>query len=92
MMALGWMLGFAALTLTAHFVELTVARRIDLDASPELRQIFGFEWPSLIYAVEIVAWQICFPLSVLCAAFTPSHARAGSGWCALVSSQLRRFV
>ena len=66
--ALGWMLLMAGLTVTVHFVQLTVARRIDLAATPELARLFGWEWPSLLYAIELVAWHLFLGLSLLFAA------------------------
>jgi hypothetical protein len=45
-----------------------VARRIDLAATPELARLFGWEWPSLLYAIELVAWHLFLGLSLLFAA------------------------
>lgn len=73
--ALGWTLVWAALTVTVHFVQLTVARRIDVQASPGFARLFGFEWPSLLYAVELLAWHLFLGLSLVLAAF----AFAGRG-------------
>lgn len=68
--ALAWILVWASLTVTVHFVELTVARRIDMAANPGFSRLFDFfEWPSLLYAVELVAWHLFLGLSLLIAAF-----------------------
>lgn len=67
-MALGFMVAAAALTVTVHVVELTVARRISPDIIHEYRYLVGFEWPSLLYGIDVVAWDIFFGLSLLCAA------------------------
>jgi hypothetical protein len=61
--ALGWMLAAAALTTTVHVVELSVARHID--TFPGYARIFDFQWPSLLYAVDIVAWDVFFGLALL---------------------------
>jgi hypothetical protein len=82
-MALGWMMAVAGLTITVHFVELTVARRIDLASSSALRWIFGFEWPSLLYGVEIVALP-----SRYCRRRSPSEATGARGGCEQGSSAL----
>lgn len=66
--ALGWVLATAAATATIHVVQLTVGRRIDLAAMPELRFVFGWDWPSLLYGVELTAWHLLFGLALLCAA------------------------
>jgi hypothetical protein len=67
--ALGWTLVWAALTITVHFVQLTVARRIDVQAIPGFTRLFGFEWPSLLFAVELLAWHLFLGLSLVFAAF-----------------------
>jgi hypothetical protein len=90
-MALGWMLAFAVLTITVHFVELTVARRIDFASSPELRRIFGFEWPSSSTRSRYWLGTSASPRRC-CALHSPSGVRAASGWCALGLSRLERFV
>jgi hypothetical protein len=71
--ALGWMFAAAAFTITVHFVELTVARHINPATFPGYARIFDFEWPSLLYAIDIVAWDVFFGLSLLFA--VPAFAR-----------------
>lgn len=66
--ALGWMLATAAVTMTVHFVQLTVARRIDPSTVPGFDRLFGWHWPSLIWGAEITAWDLLLGLSLLCAA------------------------
>jgi hypothetical protein len=65
--ALGWMLAAAAFTTTVHVVELSVARHVAPDSFPGYARIFDFQWPSLLYAVDIVAWDVFFGLALLCA-------------------------
>jgi len=66
--ALGWMLVVAALTMTVHFVELVVARRIQPATVPGFARIFGFQWPSMQYAVDVAAWDLFLGVSLLFAA------------------------
>jgi hypothetical protein len=68
LVALGWMLAAAASTTTVHVVELSVARHVDPDSFPGYARIFDFQWPSLLYAVDIVAWDVFFGLALLFAA------------------------
>ncbi|MDT7700292.1 MAG: hypothetical protein QOJ30_2617 [Pseudonocardiales bacterium] len=68
LMAFGWMLVAACLTMTVHVVELTVARRVDPSAIPGFPRLFDFAWPSMLYAVDVVAWDLLLGLSLLCAA------------------------
>ncbi len=55
MLAFGWMLLVAVLTTTVHVVELTVGRRLDPASVAGSAQLFAFTWPSVSYAVDIVA-------------------------------------
>lgn len=71
--AVGWMLAAAAFTTVVHFVELAVARHIDPAALSGYARIFGFQWPSIFYAIDIVAWDVFFGLALLFAA--PAFAR-----------------
>ena len=73
--ALGWMIAAAGFTTVVHFVELTVARHIDPSKFPGYARIFGYEWPSTFYAIDIVAWDMFFGLALLFA--VPAFAHRG---------------
>ena len=66
--ALGFMILCAGVTTSVHFVELTVARRIDPASMPGYSQLFSWEWPSVLYTLDILAWDWFFGLSMLLAA------------------------
>ncbi len=67
--ALVFMSLMTVITCSEHFVVLTVSRQIQsLSGVSWLPLIFSFKWPSAIYALDILAWDIFFPLSVLFAA------------------------
>lgn len=68
LLALAWMIAMAAVTIPVHFIQLTVERHLDLATMPQLRYVFGWEWPSLLYAAELTAWHLLFGLSVAFAA------------------------
>ncbi len=68
LIALGWMFAMATLTAAVHVAQLAVGRRIDLTAMPQLRFVFGWEWPSLLYGVELTAWHLLFGLALVFAA------------------------
>ena len=68
MTGLGWMLLLAGFTMTVHLVLLTVARRIDPGAIHGFQYLFAWQWPSVLYGVDIVAWDIFFGLALLFAA------------------------
>jgi hypothetical protein len=63
--ALGWMLLLAGFTVTVHLVLLTVARRIGPNAIHGFQYLFNWHWPSMLYAVDIAAWDIFFALALL---------------------------
>jgi hypothetical protein len=75
--ALGWMLMLAGVTMTVHFVELTFVRRINPADVPGFDRLLDFQWPSLLYAADIAAWDLFLGLSLLFAApvFTGSRYR-----------------
>jgi hypothetical protein len=66
--AFGWMLLLAGFTVTVHLVLLTVARRIGPDAIHGYQYLFTWQWPSMLYGVDVVAWDIFFGLALLFAA------------------------
>ena len=65
LLGLGWMFVMAGITITVHISELTVARQLDRTARVSLSQVFDFEWPSLLYGIEFVAWHVGLGLSAI---------------------------
>jgi hypothetical protein len=66
--ALGWMLLLAGFTMTVHGVQLTVVRRIDPNTIQGFQYLFNWHWPSVLYGVDNVAWDVFFGLALLFAA------------------------
>jgi hypothetical protein len=66
--AVGWMLIVAGVTMTVHLVELTFVRRINPADVPSFDRLLNFQWPSLLYAADIAAWDLFLGLSLLFAA------------------------
>jgi hypothetical protein len=66
--AVGWMLILAGVTMTVHLVELTFVRRINPAEVPGFDRLLNFQWPSLLYAADIAAWDLFLGLSLLFAA------------------------
>lgn len=71
----------AGLTSGVHFVALTAARQADFA---------GLAWPSTLYAVELLAWDVFLGLSLLSAAFvfTGTGIRAAARWSLVVAGGL----
>jgi hypothetical protein len=66
--AVCWTMLTAGFTMTVHLVLLMGARRIDPKALPGFQDLFGWHWPSVVYAIDIVAWDVFFGLALLFAA------------------------
>jgi hypothetical protein len=83
----GFMLLLAGTTIGVHFVQLTVAGRLPADAIAG--PIFGWEWPTLLYGVEVVAWDLFFGVAVVCLALTlPGRTARWTRWFLLASGFL----
>jgi hypothetical protein len=58
----------AGVTCSLHFAILTLSRQPEFAGQPWLPLVFSFEWPSVAYALDILAWDVFFALSMLFAA------------------------
>ena len=68
LMALAFMIVCAAITTSVHFVLLTVSRRVEFTSVSWFPLVLSYRWPSVIYAVDILAWDWFYGLSLLFAA------------------------
>jgi hypothetical protein len=66
--AFGLALVTAVITLSVHFVLLTVGRQVPPSLLPGFDRYFSFQWPSVAYALYILSWNYCFGLALLVAA------------------------
>jgi hypothetical protein len=58
----------AGVTSSLHFVILTLSRQAEFAELPSLPLVVSFKWPSVAYALDILAWDVFFALSMLFAA------------------------
>jgi len=65
--AVGFMVIMAGITSSVHFVILAVGQQIDAGESTGV-SFLSFRWPSVAYALDILAWDWFFPISFLLAA------------------------
>ena len=65
----------AGVTCSLHFVILTVGRHAAFAGFAGMPRLLSFEWPSVAYALDILAWDVFFALSVLFAAPVFSGSR-----------------
>jgi hypothetical protein len=68
----------AGVTSVVHFCVLTLSRQPEFVGRPWESLVFPFAWPSVVYALDILAGDVFFPLSMLFAApvFRGSHLAA----------------
>jgi hypothetical protein len=74
--ALALILACAIITSVVHFVLLTVGRQPALTSVPWMRLFFSFTWPSVVYTLDILAWDWFYGLALLFAAPVFSGGRA----------------
>jgi hypothetical protein len=55
----------AGITICVHFVVLTVGRQANETTLPGFGLLFSWTWPSVIYALDIAAWDFCLGLGLL---------------------------
>src|SRR5215218_8530145 len=58
----------AGMTSIVHFCILTLSRQPEFARQSWLPLVLSFNWPSVVYALDILAWDIFFALSMLFAA------------------------
>jgi hypothetical protein len=69
----------AGMTSIVHFCILTLSRQPEFARQSWLPLVLSFNWPSVVYALDILAWDIFFPLSMLFAAPVFGGSRL-AGW------------
>lgn len=58
----------AGLTCSLHFVILTLSRQPVFAEQPWLPLFMSFNWPSVVYTLDILGWDVFFAFSMLFAA------------------------
>ena len=58
----------AGVTCIVHFCVLTLSRQPEFTEQSWLPLVLSFNWPSVVYALDILGWDVFFPLSMLFAA------------------------
>lgn len=88
--AVAFMAMSAAVTCVVHWSILTLAGQPAFAGEPWAARVFAFAWPSVVYALDILAWDLLFPLAALCAAAALRGASTPSGvrWLLLASAAL----
>jgi hypothetical protein len=64
-----------AITTSVHFVLLTVSRQVAFTSITWMPLFLSFKWPSVVYALDILAWDWFYGLSMLFAALVFKRGR-----------------
>jgi hypothetical protein len=65
----------AGVTSVVHFCVFTLSRQPEFTEQPWLPLVLSFNWPSVVYALDILGWDVFFPLSMLFAALVFQGSR-----------------
>ncbi len=65
LMAVVFMSMCAVVTCIVHFTVLTLSRQPAVIATAWAPLVFTFAWPSVVYALDILAWDFFFPIGTL---------------------------
>jgi hypothetical protein len=55
----------AVVTCSVHFAVLTLSRQAAFAGTDWATLVLSFKWPSVVYALDILAWDVFFPLAAL---------------------------
>jgi hypothetical protein len=80
----------AGVTCSLHFVVLTLSHQSAFAGQSWLPLFMTFKWPSVVYALDILAWDVFFPISMLFAApvFSGSRLTLWIRWLMIASGVL----
>ena len=65
LIALIFMFIAAGITSSVHFIILSLRQYLALEQLQNVSFFFSFQWPSVVYALDILAWDLFFGLSML---------------------------
>lgn len=66
--ALSLMIIMACITSIVHFTIMTFGRAISSGELKQFSWLLSFKWPSIVYSLDILAWDFFFPFSMFFAA------------------------
>lgn len=68
--AVAFMSMCSAVTCSVHFAILTLSHQPAVASRDWAPMVFSFQWPSIVYTLDILAWDVFFPLAALFGAAT----------------------
>ncbi|MGV3503720.1 MAG: hypothetical protein ACO1O1_08420 [Adhaeribacter sp.] len=63
--SLSFMLLVVGISSCVHFAMLTLSHQPEFNEIPAVGLVFSFQWPSVFYALDILAWDWFYALSLL---------------------------
>ena len=60
-----FMLVATGITCSVHFLILSISQSTEAAQMSNFSFLFSFKWPSIVYALDILAWDLFFGLSML---------------------------
>jgi len=69
----------AVLTCSVHFSILTLSRAEPFASAAWAPQVFAFRWPSVAYALDILAWDLFFAAGCVCTALALRRLPGAAG-------------
>ena len=63
--SLMFMLVATSITSCVHFLILSISQSAEANQLTNYSFLFSFKWPSIVYALDILAWDLFFGLSML---------------------------
>ena len=88
--AVVFMAMLTGVTCCVHFLILVLGRQPGFTDLPWFPLFLSFQWPSVAYVLDILAWDVFFPLSMLFAApvFSGSRLAVSVRWLMILSGSL----
>lgn len=65
-MSVVFMIIASCITSGVHIVVLSINNHAGSNELPWFQQFFSWKWPSVVYALDILAWDLFFSLAILC--------------------------
>jgi hypothetical protein len=69
----------AVLTMLTHFTILLLGRMPDIADADWALFVFSFRWPSVAYVLDVVAWDLLYPIALLFAVWALRDLPAARG-------------
>jgi hypothetical protein len=73
--AVYFMIIMTAITSSVHFTILSLSQKSEFSDITNIQLFFSFKWPSVVYVLDILAWDFFFAISFLFGSLVFNHKR-----------------